>query len=57
MAQKFGCFNAAVTAWQIADWICAEATDPQKVALGVRGLLIYCSDYKCSQRTRISANR
>jgi hypothetical protein len=25
-----------VTAWQIADWICADATDPQKVALGIK---------------------
>jgi hypothetical protein len=26
-------------------------------AAGVRGLLIYCSDYKCSQSTAISADR
>jgi len=26
-------------------------------AAGVRGLLIYCSDYKCSHSTMISADR
>jgi hypothetical protein len=26
-------------------------------ASGVRGLLIYCSDYKCSRSTTMSANR
>ena len=26
-------------------------------AMGVRGLLIYCSDYRCSHSTAISADR
>jgi hypothetical protein len=38
-------------------------TRPQKItfaeilASGVRGLLIYCSDYKCSHSTTISGDR
>jgi hypothetical protein len=38
-------------------------TRPQKITLaemrasGVRGLLIYCSDYHCSHWTAISADR
>jgi hypothetical protein len=36
MHLKFGCYNAAVTAWQLADWICADATDAQKDALEIR---------------------
>jgi hypothetical protein len=38
-------------------------TRPQKItfaemrASGVRGLLIYCNDYKCSHSTAISGNR
>ena len=38
------------------------ATRPEKItfgemrAAGVRGLLIYCSDYKCSHSTAISAD-
>ena len=40
-----------------------EPTRQQKIALkemraaGVRGLLIYCSDYKCSHWTAISGDR
>jgi hypothetical protein len=36
-------------------------TRPQKItlgemrAMGIRGLLIYCSDYKCSHNVEISA--
>lgn len=36
---------------------------PQKItlgemrAMGIRGLLIYCSDYKCSHNVAISADR
>jgi hypothetical protein len=33
-------------------------SDPrQKITFGVRGLLIYCSDYKCSHWTAISGDR
>jgi hypothetical protein len=38
-------------------------TNPQKITLeemraaGVRGLLIYCSDYRCSHWTAISGDR
>ena len=40
-----------------------EVTRQQKItfgemrAVGVRGILIYCSDYKCSHSTAISADR
>jgi hypothetical protein len=40
-----------------------ELTRPQKItfaemrAAGVRGLLIYCSDYRCSHSTTISGDR
>jgi hypothetical protein len=40
-----------------------EITRQQKItfgemrAYGVRGILIYCSDYKCSRSTAISADR
>jgi len=40
-----------------------KLTRPQKItfaemhAAGVRGLLIYCSDYKCSHWTTISGDR
>jgi hypothetical protein len=39
------------------------ATRPQKITLGemrdmgVRGLLVYCSDYRCSHSVAISADR
>src|SRR5258705_13103099 len=32
---KYGCFNAAVTAWQLADWVHADLTDEQRKALGI----------------------
>jgi hypothetical protein len=38
-------------------------TRPQKItlgemrAMGIRGLLIYCSDYKCSHNVEISADQ
>jgi hypothetical protein len=41
----------------------ARADPPQKItfaemrASGVRGLLIYCSDYRCSHSTTISGDR
>jgi hypothetical protein len=40
-----------------------ELTRQQKITLGemrssgVRGLLIYCADYKCAHAVRISADR
>jgi hypothetical protein len=41
----------------------ADTTRPQKITLGemremgVRGLLLYCSDFSCSHSAEISANR
>jgi hypothetical protein len=38
-------------------------TRPQKITLGemrsmgVRGVLVYCADYKCAHATRLSADR
>jgi hypothetical protein len=38
-------------------------TDPQKVTfgemrdMGVRGVLVYCADYKCSHSIAVSADR
>jgi hypothetical protein len=40
-----------------------EITRPQKITLGemraagVRGILVYCADYKCPHAVRISADR
>ena len=36
MRLKCVCYNAAVTAWQLADWIIADATAEQKTALGIK---------------------
>jgi hypothetical protein len=36
---KYGCFNAAVTAWQIGDWVHADLTDAQRTALSIGGTL------------------
>ena len=38
----------------------AERAEPEGgivTAIGVRGLLVYCSDYRCSQSTRLDAVR
>src|ERR1035438_8776257 len=34
-----------------------KITFAEMPAAGVRGLLIYCSDYKCSQWTKVSGDR
>jgi hypothetical protein len=34
---KYACFNAAVTAWQITDWVALDADATQKAALGLIG--------------------
>jgi hypothetical protein len=44
-------------------WSCYFVSRPQKITLGelrasgVRGLLIYCSDYQCSHSIQISADQ
>jgi hypothetical protein len=35
---QYGCYNAAVTAWHLADWVYAEATDEQRIALNIKTL-------------------
>jgi hypothetical protein len=33
---QYGCYNAAVTAWHLADWVYAEATREQRTALKIK---------------------
>jgi hypothetical protein len=35
---QYGCYNAAVTAWQLADWVYAEATTEQRKTLKIKTL-------------------
>ena len=39
-----------------AIWLPSRLPAPQKITFG-RGLLIYCSDYKCSRSAAMSADR
>lgn len=43
--------------WRMPALARQKITFAEMCAAGVRGLLIYCSDYKCSHWTRISGDR
>ena len=35
---QYGCYNAAVTAWHLADWVYADATVEQRAVLNIKTL-------------------
>ena len=63
MVRSHGELSAAYVNVPRGDQVFPDGRPPQKItfaemrAAGVRGVLIYCRDYRCSQWTRLDADR